>query len=125
MTWPLTHRPTITTSQPRRRFEHDEPKKRASKAEPKTYQDLIAEGWTGLAIKAGTHRSRDILYDPATHRMELADERYGEGGADLDGSDEVPEVRVEEFGNGGFAVIDATAERDFTVAFRLVPEIRK
>lgn len=97
----------------------------AAGQEKSAFEQKLAEGWTALAIRAGQTRSaHDVEYDPATHKMVVADERFGPGGADLEGGEDLPEVKVEEDRRGGWLAIERTLDRDLTCLYQLVGEIR-
>lgn len=115
------------TAEAKEELKGDDTKPKRRRKSPKTYEDLIADGWSGLTIKAGNTRSmHDVAYDPSTHKMEVADGRFGANGIDLEESDdEVPEIRIEEDRQGGWLAMDEAVDHDITTVVRVVPEIRK
>ena len=100
----------------------------ADQGEASGYQQKLKEGWQGLTIKAGeAQASRKVLYDPATQKLELGEDRWGANGEDFQegqGQD-LPEVQVVEDRDGAVVQIDRALDHDVTMVCKVVGEIRK
>lgn len=89
------------------------------------FRMLVESGWKVATIRGGGHNSELIRYNPTTHRLVLAKERFGRSGADLGEQASPPEVEVVENPDGAVLTAEERLDYDLVLAYLLVPEIRE